>query len=143
MRSRSFFAACVCLVVAASASAADDPRTILGSWRGTSLCVNLQAAPACRDEEVLYKFRETTPPAAGKLTLQADKIVDGKVVPMGVLDLVWDSKASAWTSEISTPRVHALWSYALPKGDELAGTLVSLPDRALLRKVAVRRSPRP
>ena len=76
-------------------------------WRGTSVCVNLEAAPACHDEEVVYEFREMTPPVAGKLTLKADKIVDGKVVPMAVFDLVWDPARESWSYEIQTQRVHA------------------------------------
>ena len=68
------------LAVSSSAAAQDaNAKAILGVWRGTSVCVNREAAPACRDEEVIYDFREATPPAAGKLTLKADKIEGGKV----------------------------------------------------------------
>src|SRR6266498_3593484 len=48
----------------------------------------------------------------------------------------------AWSYEIQTPRVHALWSFKQPRGDELAGTLVLLPDRTLVRKAAARRRPK-
>lgn len=131
------------LAVSSSAAAQEaDPKPILGVWRGTSLCVNLEAAPACRDEEVVYEFREMTPPVAGKLNLNADKIVDGKVVPMGAFDLAWDPRRGAWSYEIQTPRVHALWSFEQPRGDDLAGTLVLLPDRTLVRKAAAHRRPK-
>jgi hypothetical protein len=112
------------------------------SCSGTSICVNFEAAPACKNEEVIYEFRETTPPVAGKLDLRADKIVDGKVVPMGEFDLVWVPAEGTWSCEIQTPRVHALWSFKQPRDDELAGTLVLLPDRTLVRKAAARRQPR-
>jgi hypothetical protein len=127
-----------CLAVSSSALEAQDANAILGVWKGTSICVNQEATPACRDEEVVYEFRETTPPAAGKVTLKADKIVNGEAVPMGALDFTWDSKAGAWSCEIQT-RYHGLWSFPPPKGGELTGTLVLLPDRTLVRKVAVRR----
>jgi len=97
------------LAISSSATAQDaNAKAILGTWRGTSICVNLEASPGCKNEEVIYEFRELTPPAAGKLNLKAEKIVDGKAVPMGELDLVWVSAEGAWSSEIQTPRVHAL-----------------------------------
>jgi len=131
------------LAIPASSTAEDaNAKAILGVWRGTSTCVNLEASPGCKNEEVIYEFRETTPPAAGKLNLNADKIVDGKAVPMGELEVVWVPAEGAWSSEIQTPRVHALWSFKQPKGDELAGTLVRLPDRTLVRKAAAHRQPK-
>ena len=96
------------LLAISSSSTAEEAnaKALLGVWRGTSTCVNLEAAPACKNEEVIYEFRETTPPVARKLNLKADKIVDGKVVPMGELDLVWVPAEVAWSCEIQTPRVH-------------------------------------
>jgi hypothetical protein len=127
--------------IPASSTAQDaSPKAIKGVWRGTSICVNLEAAPACKNEEVIYEFRETTPPVSGKLNLNADKIVDGKAVPMGEFEVVWVPAEGAWSSEIQTPRVHALWSFKQPKSDELAGTLVLLPDRTLIRKAAAHRA---
>jgi hypothetical protein len=130
------------LVAVSSTLEAQDAKAILGVWKGTSLCVNREAAPACRDEEVILEFRETTPPASGRLNVKADKVVHGEVLPMGELDFVWDPKASAWACEIQA-RNRGLWIYSPPKGDELSGTLIQLPDRTLIRKVAVRRSKPP
>jgi hypothetical protein len=131
------------LAISSSASAQDaNAKAILGTWRGTSICVNLEASPGCKNEEVIYEFRELTPPIAGKLNLNADKIVDGKAVPMGELELVWVSAEGAWSCEIQTPRVHSLWTFKQLRGDELAGTLVQLPDRTLVRKAAARRQPK-
>jgi hypothetical protein len=130
----------ILFLAAASDARGQDAKAILGIWRGTSVCVNREVAPACRDEAVIYDFRERTPAAAGKLTLNADKIEDGKAVPMGVLDLAWDSKEGAWTYEIQNARAHALWIFKQPAGDDLSGTLVTLPERTLIRKAAARRS---
>lgn len=130
------------LLAVSLGAAAEDAGKILGSWRGTSVCVNREAAAACRDEEVLYEFREMTPPVAGKLTVKADKVVEGKVVPMGELDVVRDPGSETWTCDFQTPRFHGLWSYTQHGEDELTGTLISLPDRTLLRKVTARRAPK-
>ena len=131
------------LAISSSTTAQDaDAKAIVGTWRGTSLCVNLDASPGCKNEEVIYEFRELTPPVAGKLNLNADRIVDGKAVPMGELDFVWVPAEGAWSCEIQTPRVHALWSFKQLRGDELAGTLVQLPSRTLVRKASARRQPK-
>ena len=126
------------LAVSSAALEAQDAKAILGVWKGTSTCADREATPACRDEEIVYEFRETTPPATGKLTLKADKIVNAEPVPMGALDFAWDPKAGAWSCEIQT-RHRALWSFPAPKGGELTGALVLLPDRTIVRKVSVRR----
>jgi hypothetical protein len=126
------------LTAASSGVEGQDSKALLGAWKGTSLCVNREATPACKDEEVVYEFREASPRAAGKLTMSADKIVNGDRQPMGDLDFAWDAKAGAWVCELQM-RFHGLWSFLPPKGDELAGTLVLLPDRTVVRNVAVRR----
>ncbi len=117
-----------------AASAESSRAELLGDWRGTSKCVNLQAAPACQDETVLYHFL----PVAGatdKVWLKADKLVNGVFELMGEFECHFNSAAGTWDSEIRTPRVHILWSYTV-KDRQLSGTLVALPDRTLLRKVA-------
>jgi hypothetical protein len=135
-------AVCLMLLLISSGAAAEDRKEILGVWHGSSVCVDREAAPACRDEEVIYEFREMTPPVAGKLTVKADKVVEGKVVPMGVLDVVRDPGNETWSCDFQTPRFHGLWSYTLRGKDELAGTLISIPDRALLRKASAHRAPK-
>lgn len=130
------------LLAVSTVSEAEDPKAILGVWKGTSLCVNLEATPGCHDEDVILEFREATPPAPGKLYLKADKVVNGEVMLMGELDFVWDAKAGVWSCERQM-RYHGLWAYPPPKGDELTGTLVLLPDRTLVRKVAAKRSKAP
>src|SRR5512144_2989995 len=84
---------------------ADD---IVGTWRGSSVCVDRQAAPACTDEQVIYEIR-ASPGQPNTVTVRADKVVDGKRVSMGVLDFTLDAKTGGWTTEFETPRMHALW----------------------------------
>jgi len=121
-----------------------EPRpadAIVGEWRGTSLCTNRELAPACKDESIIYVFTPLPSGGVPRVHLDASKIVDGKVLPMGEFDLDYDADEASWNIEFSTPRVHARWSYSV-SGDRLDGTLVELPSKAQLRKVeATRQAP--
>ena len=118
-----------------------------GEWHGSSICTDRVRAPACKDEEVVYRFSRPEPPAppvppappnTTGLHLAADKIVDGVAQPMGEFDLSFDAATKRWISEVQTPRVHVLWSFDCD-GASLTGTLVELPSQALLRRVAAER----
>ena len=80
---------------------------IVGTWRGSSVCVDRQAAPACTDEQVVYEIRGR-PGKPHMVTVNADKIVDGKRVPMGVLDFTHEAKSSSWITEFDNPRVREI-----------------------------------
>jgi hypothetical protein len=110
---------------------------IVGTWRGTSACVDRQAAPACTDEEVIYEI-VASPGPPGSVTVTADKVVDGKRLPMGSLDFTHDATSSSWTSELETPRMHALWRLSV-RGTTLSGTLTLLPAKAVVRRVDLRK----
>jgi hypothetical protein len=111
------------------------PEPIFGVWRGSSLCMDRERAPACKDEEVLYTFTRPADGAEGKAHQKAEKIVDGKPVLMGELDFNYDPDLRAWTSEFESPRFHGLWSYSVA-GGKLTGTLLELPSHAILRTVS-------
>jgi hypothetical protein len=125
-------------VLTAAASAASGPRdAVLGEWRGTSTCVDRVKHPACKDEVVIYHFTaKSDDPSA--VTLKADKVVDGKVLWMGDFDCNWDAASGAWLAEFQNERAHVLWSFVV-HGREIEGTLVDLPDRSLVRRVAVKK----
>jgi hypothetical protein len=110
---------------------------IVGTWSGSSVCVDRQAAPACNDEQVVYEIN-ASPGKPNTVTVKADKVVDGKRVSMGVLEFTHDAKSSSWTSEFETPRVHALWRLTVT-GAMLAGTLTLLPSKAVVRKIDLRK----
>lgn len=119
-------------------AAAPAPRKeILGTWKGTSKCVDVQKHPACKDEVVIYEFREKNDDP-GKVVVRADKIVDGQRQPMGELDCTWDAARKAWVAEYRNPKVHILFRYVV-KGDKIDGTLVDLPGENLIRRIAVRK----
>src|SRR5512144_2514165 len=115
---------------AASAGPVDE---IVGTWRGTSACVDRQAAPACTDEEVIYEI-VANPGQPDSVTVKADKVVEGKRVPMGPLDFTHEATSRSWTSELKTPRVHALWRLSV-SGTTLSGTLTLLPSKAVVRSL--------
>ena len=125
----------LCLATAAFAAA---PRAaILGTWKGTSTCVNGTEFPSCHDEVVVYDFKESAK-GGDAVTVDAFKIVGGEKQFMGDLEFSWDAKQEAWVSELTTPRVHALWTFFV-RGDEITGTLVDLPSKHLIRNVSVKR----
>jgi hypothetical protein len=125
------------LCVAANAFAAAPRAAILGTWKGTSTCVNGTEFPSCHDEVVVYEFKESAK-GGDAVTVDAFKIVGGEKQFMGDLEFGWDAKQEAWVSELTTPRVHALWTFFV-HGDDLTGTLVDLPSKHLIRNVAVKK----
>jgi hypothetical protein len=110
---------------------------ITGTWRGSSLCVNRQALPACGDEQVVYNIAAT----AGKphaVTVTADKIVDGQRVPMGVLEFTHDAATGRWTTDIETPRTHARLQLDV-LGAAIKGTMTLVPSGTVVRQIALTR----
>jgi hypothetical protein len=121
---------------AAVARSASAVERIGGTWRGSSTCTDRVAAPACNDEQVVYEIVAVS----GKpntVALKADKVIDGKRVPMGVLDFTVD-KDGLWTSEFETPRVHAIWRL-VPGATTMTGSLTLLPSKAVVRRVELKR----
>jgi hypothetical protein len=135
---RSLVVAFVLVVACALGEALAGPvEEIVGTWRGTSACVDRQAAPACTDEEVIYEIVVS----AGRpeaVTVTADKVVDGKRVSMGSLDFTLEPTSRSWTSELETPRMHALWRLSV-SGTTMSGTATLLPSQAVVRRVDLRK----
>jgi hypothetical protein len=104
----------------------------LGTWRGTSICVNRKVAPACKDEMIVYDVQRSEKPKTA--ILKAYKIVDGQRLPMGELEFVYGDKDGCWRSELSTPRVHGVWCLVV-EGRSLTGSLRVMPDDVEVRKV--------
>jgi hypothetical protein len=120
---------------------ADHPRSeLIGLWRGTSVCTDRVAAPACRDEIVVYEF---TPGADDKtVRWKADKVVNGKRETMSEFDVVYDRTDSCWKAEFRNTRAHVIWCL-VPVGDAMAGSAWLLPGKQRVRKVEARRDPVP
>ena len=102
---------------------------LAGEWSGTSLC-QVKLSP-CHDEQVVFRLSNAK---KDKIQLQADKIIDGKAVTMGVDDWSYDSTSQALTLEIA----RGTWKLIVD-GDEMNGTLITR-DNLVFRKVHVHRS---
>jgi len=110
---------------------------LVGDWYGESICVNKEKFPACHDEQVVYHLVV----ASGKtetVTITADKIVNNKPETMGAFDFIYDARRQTLTSEVKNDRMHVIFELAI-KGDLLEGTLATLPDRTLVRRIKVKK----
>lgn len=119
------------LLFVLQAPTSSGPRisALVGDWSGTSLC---QVEPSsCHDENVVFRVSN---PHEDKITIQADKIVDGKALTMGVGEWTYDQSTGALT-------------WHIPRGDwklivddnTMDGTLI-VPDNVVFRKVHLKRS---
>lgn len=138
-RTLAFLAVACWLGSAASAAARAEggaQEKILGTWRGTSLCVDRQAAPACNDERVVYEVTAVAG-STDRVSIQADKIVSGERQTMGVLEYRLE-KDGSWTSEFQSPRMRSAWRIVVD-GDKMTGTDTLLPSNAVVRRMELER----
>ena len=131
--------ACICILsldhISPATASALAPPSVLGTWKGESLCVGNH--PACKNEVVVYRF-ETIPGKAGVVLMLADKIIAGRRVPMGKLEFQNDEAKGELSCEFTRGQTHGLWQFKVT-GSGIEGTLVVLPDRELARRVSVKR----
>jgi len=113
-----------------------SPEAIVGSWQGSSRCVNLELAPACKDETVIFDAKKAD--AEGAIALTGSRLVDGKPEPMGgPLEFKYDGSAGCWRTEFETPRLHGAWCLEV-RGDDLTGSFDQIPGGAI-REVVLKR----
>lgn len=116
---------------------AGEISKLVGDWFGESICVNKEKFPACNDEQVVYHIVV----ASGKtdtVTVAADKIVNGKPEAMGTFDFTYDAQKRTLTSEFKNDKVHIIFELAV-KDDLLEGTLSTLPDQTVVRRIKVKK----
>ncbi len=116
-----------------SQTSATHLSDIVGDWTGESICVGVVGA--CHDEKVIYHF-SISKSDPQKLTLAADKIVNGRPEPMGEFDFTYDSANQILTSEFQNPRYHLRLEFTV-KGNMMWGTMVSLPEKKVVRQMRV------
>jgi hypothetical protein len=114
---------------------------IVGTWQGTSICVDHVKDPACRDEIVIYDVDSLSTPR-GTVNMRADKVVNGVREFMGAMQFAYDAGTKSWSSELTTPRFHGLWAFTI-EGNAMNGSLLELPGRRQVRRVSVKRSTPP
>jgi len=137
-----FFAVCSIVAYGEKPDGAQggEISKLVGDWFGESICMNKEKFPACNDEQVVYHV--VVP--SGKtdtVTITADKIVNGKPQAMGTFDFTYDAQKQTLTSEVKNDRVHFIIELAV-KGDRLEGTLSTLPERTLVRRIKVKKDER-
>ncbi len=125
--------------VGAIGVARNNGSDLVGNWTGESICTG--SFPACHDEKVIYRIPKA-PDESGKVTITADKIIDGKPVPMGDLDFVYDREKGTLICDFTRGSTHGLWEFTV-KGNAMEGTLVVLPEKTLARRVKLRKDGSP
>jgi hypothetical protein len=119
----------------ASKRSIDDGSRLVGNWTGESICIG--SNPNCHDEKVVYRISKSSG-EPGKVTIAADKIIDGKPELMYVLDFKYDGEKGTLVGEFQNARYHGIWEYTV-KGDLMEGTLSLLPDKTVVRRVKVKK----
>ena len=114
-----------------------EKSTILGNWRGISLCAKIPGNEGCHDEVVYYEIRDTHT-AGDTVSLKASEVTDHESREMYTIALGFDTTRHRWQCEFRNGRVHILWSYAVD-GKMIEGTCVDLPSMAVRRNVVVRK----
>jgi hypothetical protein len=109
---------------------ADDESRLFGDWKGESIVV--AKSSVAKDEVVVWHISRAKEP--GKVTVTADKIVNGQSITMGTGDWVYDKtkKTITWKSKVG------VWKLSVD-GNTMKGTL-TLPDRTVFRRVSLQRS---
>lgn len=107
--------------------------TVLGTWRGTSVCL-VHPSP-CHDEIVVYRI--TPRPGRDSVAVDARKIVRGQEEDMGMLPCRATSATSP-TVDITCAMPNGVWQFHV-RGDSLLGEL-RLPDSTRFRDVRAARA---
>ena len=115
----------VLLMLLLLAGGATDIRDELtGRWVGTSICTEPRGA--CHDE--IASYRITKHADAGKVTLSANKMVNGEEQVMGVNDFTVDAKTHTLQTEFDTPRRARVRIELAWKGEDMTGTFILLSE---------------
>jgi len=124
---------CLLATGALSPLQSDQGNTPVGAWHGESKC--LVKPSACRDEDSLYRVAAVGQ-SRTKLTLTANKIVDGREVNMGASECSFVPD----TRVLNCPLPNGSTIRFELKADSLDGTM-TLADGTEWRKIALRRVP--
>lgn len=135
-------------------TSASPPRTLVGTWRGTSTCRPV-GKPACHDEIAVYHFRHVDSASASAtagarsagsvdagpvehLVLQGNKVVNGVEEEMGTMKCTYDPASG----NVVCPMRDWRWVFRAvtgPAGITLTGTLRN-PAGVVWRDIRVTRS---
>jgi hypothetical protein len=136
MRTRLTFAAATVVLGLAWNPALSQSGEIVGSWRGTSLCVDKEHYPACKDEQVIYDaVRKAS--SRDTVNLRADKVVNGVREFMGEFEF---SRApdSSWIAKYENPRVRLRIVLTI-SAEHMSGFMLDEISGRRVRKMALDR----
>jgi len=134
-----------CLAAYAQGSAGNPPASLVGTWRGTSICRPV-GKPACHDEIAAYHFHVDSAATAGggasseRLVWQANKVVNGAEEEMGASTCTYERQSGVLTCPMRDWR----WVFRAASavtGDSLVGTLRN-PAGVVWRDVRITRTSR-
>ncbi|MFN2570045.1 MAG: hypothetical protein ABR537_00330 [Gemmatimonadales bacterium] len=128
----------VLILVAGHAAPSAQDVDIVGSWRGTSLCVDKEHFPACKDEQVIYDVQRKSS-ARDTVTLRADKVVQGVREFMGEFEFR-RTPDSSWVAHYQNPHVRIRIVLRV-RGPRLTGALTDEPTGRRVREIALERIP--
>jgi hypothetical protein len=109
----------------------EEESLLVGDWQGESKVA--ASNTAARDEVVVWHIARG--PEPGKLTVTADKMVDGRAIAMGALQFRYDPAQRTILCE----NERGVWKLTL-RESTLEGTL-TLPDQTVFRRVSLERAP--
>jgi hypothetical protein len=122
------------VLVPGPVSPAVQTASLVGTWRGTSMCVDREHFPACKDEHVIYEAR-LTHSSPDTVAIVADKLVDGTRQFMGELFFTPQGDTS-WVAEVRTPRAH--FRVTLRRaGNRLTGVMTDVPSARRIREMTL------
>lgn len=131
MNIRSILLLSTALAATSSAQTAKpDNDTLVGDWRGDSVCVVRPSA--CNDEKALYHIKQLGG-QANHFSVRADKIVNGQAVEMGDMECGYAPEQHLLTC--STPK---LVLHLTLKSNRLNGTM-NLADGTLWRNISLKK----
>ena len=127
-------AAVAIAILYSAAWSASSSVDVVGVWEGESKCT--VANSPCRDEHVVYRI-SANKDNPKKLTIDADKIVNGSPQFMGTIGCEYHAGQSLLTCTANTPKQDE-WELRVA-GDTMTGTLKIGVEKTLYRRIAVRK----
>src|SRR5438876_12325964 len=109
-RAVAIISSSICLALGFGQVRGQQRSALLGDWTGESICLGNNAS--CHDEKVVYHV-SIDPADSTIVAIAADKIVDGKPEPMGVISLKYDASKKTLTGETQTARYHLVWEFII------------------------------
>jgi hypothetical protein len=111
--------------------------SVIGTWTGTSVCVDRRHSPACNDENVVYEItlRHSAPDT---VHVRADKVINGVRDFMGDFDFASVSPGQ-WAASIQVPRGR-LRMVLVVSGRAMTGSLTDVAAGRQVRRMELRRA---